>query len=214
MIQIERWSEPDHLTQNRPKWLAAFLKRRATNPKARPPSRQYGHEKIRTILHRMSGGKCFYCERKLQNVAKHVEHYIDVALNPNKAFDWNNLYFSCEKCNLEKASEKACPIADCIDPCGDVDPKRHLTFSREFIRPLNDSQLGRNTIQKYKLDRDELDHMRLRELINFYERLESFRRRNHPLTKSQKERLRSYMQRESAFSLMFQVYLQDHVDLD
>src|SRR5205823_1228658 len=101
----------------------------------------------------------------------------------------------------------------CVDPCdAAVDPADHLTFDDEFIRSKNESVRGGQTIRKYRLDRDDVDHKRVRLLRDFLKRLDEIkdaqiRDGGRPMTGAEKEVLCAYRQRERPFSLMFRVYL-------
>jgi hypothetical protein len=165
VIRLERLGVPQVLAENKDRWLAKYLEERAKDGKRRPPSAQYAHEQVVSTLEAMSCHKCFYCEQSTKQCKKEVDHYIEVAEPPDRAFDWTNLYLSCDGCN-DKLPNKTIPAADCLDPCDpSVVPAEHLTFDDELIRFR--SPRGSKTIQKYKLDRPELDHKRGRQLRLF-----------------------------------------------
>ncbi len=213
MISITRLPEPTILDRKKEKWLAAYLRKRETNPQSRPFSSQYGHQEIRETLAAMSFHKCFYCERKLVETKGQVDHYIEVKEAPKLAFDWNNLYLSCPECNSKKISHRKAPVSECLDPCKPAEnPADHLTFEGEYISPRPASQKGAKTIQKYKLDRGNLNHLRGRQLRKFMETLLKLRDRQirdggRSLTDSEKELLASFKEPHHAFSLMFRSYL-------
>ncbi|MDI6793175.1 MAG: HNH endonuclease [bacterium] len=214
MISIERLPEPAILTKKKEKWLAAYLAKRPANP--RPPSSQYGHRDIRDTLGAMSFNKCFYCECKLgtaKDERGEIDHYIEVEEEPRLAFDWDNLYLSCHDCNSKKLPNTSIPVSDCLDPCDlSEDTSAHLTFNDECIRPRNGSQKGAGTIQKYSLDRDELDHLRVKQIKNFERLLRGLLERQiqdgrDSLAPQEKEAIESFKEPCHAFSLMFRVYL-------
>lgn len=211
MISIERLPEPLILTENKEKWLTAYLKKRANISTARLPAHQYGHQEIRNTLRAMSRGKCSYCEYKLAEREDEVDHYIEVREKPELAFDWGNLYLSCQGCNRKKVGE--IPVSDCLDPCDlSEDPAKHLTFDDEYIRPRNASPKGARTIQKYRLDRDELDYLRGKQLRRFHQNLDVLRKRQiqdggRAPIQQEKEAIYSFEKPHHAFSLMFKVYL-------
>jgi uncharacterized protein (TIGR02646 family) len=213
VIPITRLREPAKLSENKEKWLAAYLKRRQNKPGLRPNSRQYGHPEIRSFLEAMSFNKCFYCERKLDETGSQIDHYIEVAENPTLAFDWRNLYLSCPDCNRKKLPNTTIPVSDCLDPCDPSEnPIEHLTFDREVIRPKTGSLKGSKTVQKYRLDRENLNYLRLRHLQKFRDVLlalkeHQIRDGGRPLTQLEKEALVSFKEPQHVFSLMFSVYL-------
>ena len=192
--------------------MAAFLRKRAVGPSVRPNSRQYGHKEIRSVLFSMSHGKCYYCERKLREEDGEVEHFVGVATEPELAFDWPNLYLSCRSCNQAKR-RRTYAVNECLDPCNpDVPPEEYLTFDDEYVRPKNNSEAGRKTIQKYRLDRDELDHLRVKQLHRFERFLrmlqEKKRASGNPITKDELAQVARFGRPEHEFSLMFRVYLE------
>lgn len=213
MIPVTRVPEPSILTENKDRWTARYLEQHAKNPKKRPLHAQYAHPRIVEALEGMSAHKCFYCEQSTKQVRPTVDHHIESSLAPEYAFEWLNLYLACYGCNLGKPDNRSIPVIECIDPCAQgVLPQEHLTFEAETIRARNESDLGRRTIQKYRLDRPELDLMRCKLLNRFLEvvhEIEVAMRRDarHTATEAEKERLRAFRSRDQPFSLMFRVYL-------
>lgn len=211
MIPIEREPEPQILAQKKVEWLDAFLAKRSTSPKTRPDPSKYAHPAIKDALRRMSHGKCFYCESKPDDGTE-VDHHVEVADEPSRAFTWENLYLSCHRCNQAKKT-KHVALAECVDPCArGADPSAHLTFDDELIRPKNDSPRGRATIRKYKLDDPLLDLQRsraLRELERARARIQDRRvvQGGRPLTTDERELLMSFALPERPFSLMLRVAL-------
>lgn len=102
----------------------------------------------------------------------------------------------------------------CINPCDStVRPSDHLTFDGEFIRARDNSVLGVATIKKYHLDRDELDHKRLKQLQVFDRTLIDILEKRisdggRPLSDGELELLRRFRQPDHPFSLMFSVTLE------
>lgn len=208
MIHLDRSPEPKCLSENGERWLKVFL----DNKPSRPDPRQYGHREVRDALHAMSFNKCFYCEQKLGENEAEVEHFVEISTRPELAFTWTNLYLSCRGCNQAKRGRSPA-LSDCLDPCSSShDPADHLTFSDEYIRPRAGSELGAKTIQKYRLDRDELTYKRVRALHRFEQFLRGLRERGLNLTDVDRERIDSFAARDHEFSLMFRVYL-DGVNL-
>lgn len=213
MIPIKRLPEPDVFTRNKDRWRATFLEQRATNSQKRPSSRQYAHPDIVSTLEAMSHHKCFYCEQSTKQTRREVDHYIEVAEDPSRAFDWANLYLSCWECNHHKQPHRAIPVTDCLDPCDpEVHPSEHLTFEDELIQAQAGSARGLATIKKYGLDRPDLDHKRLRQLRVFHRTLDQIRRiqideGRKNMSEQEISLLRRFEQPDFPFSLMFSAYL-------
>ncbi|WP_437607305.1 HNH endonuclease [Sorangium sp. So ce834] len=216
MIPIKRLPAPDVLARNEDRWRTAFLEQRAKDPQKRPSSKQYAHPDIVSTLEAMSHHKCFYCEQSTKQTRREVDHYIDVAEDPTRAFMWTNLYLACWECNHQKQPHRAVPVTDCLDPCApDTQPSAHLMFEKELIRAREGSAQGLATIKKYRLDRKDLDHKRLKQLQLFNEVLVRIKDAQiadgrKDMNDDEKALLRSFCQPDFSFSLMFQVYLERH----
>lgn len=165
MVPLERGPSPQVLVDKVAEWTADYVARRQISPTLRPRKERYRHEQVLTELRRMSGGKCFYCERKLSESEEQVDHHLEVAERPELAFAWSNLYLACAECNNQKAPNTQIAVTACVDPCEPgARPAEHLAFDDERIEPCDGSSRGRDTIRKYRLDRQELDLARARVL--------------------------------------------------
>jgi uncharacterized protein (TIGR02646 family) len=214
MIRLTRFAaEPRVLAEKKVEWLAAYKLALVINPKKHPHSSQYAHKEVVDALERMSFHKCFYCEQSTKECGKEIDHFIEVAEDPDGAFVWTNLYLSCGPCN-KKLPNRTVPVTDCLDPCDPtVEPREHLTFEKEQIRSRNGSVRGRETIRKYKLDRADLDLKRSRMLHLLNDTaLAILRKMNadgrHVMTLDESEVLHSFCQPEHPFSLMFTVQME------
>jgi hypothetical protein len=209
VIPLRRTNEPRVLAENRDKWLEKFREKRAATPGHRPPSSQYAHEDIVLALEAMSFKKCFYCEALAES--REVDHYVEVAEQPERAFIWENLYLSCKLCQ-SKARHQEIAVTDCLDPCDPaVAPRDHLDFIDEQIRAKNDSPVGSSTIRKYRLHDDRHDHRRLKQLKlllkEHNEILRTAMAEHREMTAAERTSLRRYRSREHPYSLMFDIYL-------
>lgn len=163
MIHIDRLSAPQILV-DRAVQRQDDLNAKTPAP-ARPDAKKYGNPAIRLTLDSMSSTKCFYCETKLKGAPKEIDHFIEFAIDRQGAYRWDNLYLSCVNCN-NKFDENAISTTVCLDPCvhTNAEIEADLTFQDEVILPNNDSDRGRQTIKKYKLDTAHLDYLRMRDL--------------------------------------------------
>ena len=167
MRTVERPAKPNVLRDHADEWTDAF---RASG-KPRPDSRRYAHPEIKRSLNDSSHGKCFYCESLLLpregGLSSQVDHRRGVQ-PPERAYDWDNLYLSCDRCNQAKKGRSDIAIEQTLDPCDrSVDPAEHLDARLDFARPWSDSPLGRKTIDKLGLNSPELLLLRSRWLGEF-----------------------------------------------
>lgn len=137
-----------------------------------------------------------------------------MAEHPELAFHWPNLYLACAGCN-RKLPNTSIPAGDCLDPCdASAPPPEHLTYDDEFIRAKAGSTRGHRTIQKYRLDRAELDLKRGRQLRLFLKAVIGIQsamlaEQRTSMNDDEKDLLRRFRQPDQPFSLMFAVYTRD-----
>lgn len=206
MRQINRLPKPAILIAREVQWLEIMINKDLN----RPDPTKYGNPAIRRDLNTMSSTKCFYCETSLKGQPREIDHFIEVSINRNLSYTWENLYLSCSNCN-DKLNENVISTRLCLDPClhTDVEIQQELTFKDEVILPLDDSIIGRNTITKYRLDSYELDMLRIKQLQIVNKMVIAILQANSGgIPEGHKRTLRSYMQRETQYSLMFKVYLE------
>jgi hypothetical protein len=204
MIGVTRLAEPAILAEKKAEWQAKYDAKRATNPIARPESKQYAHHQIVETLETMSHGKCFYCEADGRMT---VDHYVEVTERGDLVFVWENLYLACPDCQA-KVPNTSIPVADCVDQCDPaMNPADHLKFDAEYISFR--TPRGEQTIKKYRLKRDPLvsDRRRMLQLFNA-ELIEISKTAGwQNMSAADRERLLRYRQPDSPFSLMFAAYL-------
>ncbi len=212
MRYIDRLPKPAILLKKEKEWLSKFL----NSDKKRPDSNKYAHKDIRQQLASMSYHKCFYCERKLKNEPREVDHYIEVSEDRSLAFDWNNLYLACNNCN-NKISNTTIPVADALNPCmhSDHDIESHITFEDEFITTKNNSTIGLKTIQKFRLDSELLDKKRIDQIKQFQKVLikiqsNMIQEKRMKMTVVERECLVRFKQEDQPFSLMFRILLKQY----
>lgn len=79
---------------------------------------KYDSQDVWDALNRVFHKKCYICETKEpQDI--NVEHFIPHQGDEDLKFDWNNLYFSCGRCNNIKLA-KYDGLIDCCDTNVDV----------------------------------------------------------------------------------------------
>ena len=209
MRYLKRLAEPDILIKKKKEWTEKFI----ISGKKRPDSSKYAHQKIKDTLFAMSYTKCFYCEAKLKREPKEIDHFIEVSEDKSLAFEWDNLFLACDNCN-RKIPNRSISVSDVLNPCEDSDEeiRQHIDFEDEQIRPLTEK--GNQTIQKFRLDSELLDHRRLKQWQYFVKELvviqETALQNGRKINENERERLRRYAKSDSSYSLMFIKTLQKH----
>ncbi len=148
----------------------------------------YGHETVKSLLRTIQHEKCCFCERKEE--IGDVEHFRPKAAYRQKrgeqrsqvgyywlAYDWNNLFFCCPKCN-RRYKENLFPLADeskrakshsddiCsekplfINPQKD-NPEYYIEYHGITPHSINNNPKGKITIKETGINRPFLDERRL-----------------------------------------------------
>lgn len=156
MIKIQRASCPTCLDKNDDEFVEL----------------DYRRPDVLSTLLVMQHRKCCYCEKSIGDLSSteiDVDHFIpknsckDSADNYlwHKANKWENLLYACKTCNSRKSSKYPYNPSTgehvIINPSENIDPEDHIGFitNDEIIVDYlekNGSQLGRNTIEKLKLN--------------------------------------------------------------
>lgn len=135
MHNIKRYNEPAILSDNKIKWtteLMLEIENQGAYSKVEDSfKKRYKQDEVSKTLKEMNGGGyCYYCEQKIGKTDyAHIEHYKPKSQFPELSFEWENLHYSCNKCNIKKGTKwnQDHPI---LDPCDDdTDIDKHLSYS-------------------------------------------------------------------------------------
>lgn len=210
MRHIKRFPKPEILEKKAVEWTNHFV----ASDKKRPDNSKYAHAEIRTQLNSMSFHKCFYCETILEEGTGEIDHYVEVTERRDLAYEWENLNLTCQNCN-KKVPNTSIAVTDALNPClhTDEEIEQHLTFIDEVIKAKNNSLLGLNTIQKFRLDK--ANHLRSRQLHHFKDRLLEIQENQikdggRKMTEEEMQKLKVFAQADYSFSLMFRLLLKKH----
>lgn len=109
--------------------------RNGSTPMSLANKRKYDSKDVWEELNKVFHKKCYICETsEPQDI--NVEHFVPHQGDENLKFDWNNLYFSCGRCNNIKLS-KYDDLLDCCDPTTDVvRAVKHLPPSTPYAKHL------------------------------------------------------------------------------
>lgn len=97
--------------------------------------KKYDSKDVLDALEKVFHKKCYICET-LEPEDINVEHFVPHKGDKNLEYDWNNLYFSCGRCNNIKLA-KYDDLLNCCDP--DIDVVRaikHLPPSTPYAKKL------------------------------------------------------------------------------
>lgn len=209
MRHIDRIYKPDILVRKEKEWTEKFIQ----SGLSRPSSKQYAHKDIIDALMNISHGKCFYSEKKVVGLPKEIDHLIEVSIDKSKAFDWDNLYLSTKECNDGRPNESQISKMEVLDPCIDSDEEiqHNLSFDNEDAVPVDNSEKGRKTILKFKLNNEQLLFQRLKHLQKITSIALGFNKSREKegrlgFNEREKQILRDFANRDKEFSLMSEVF--------
>ncbi|MBS1626000.1 MAG: hypothetical protein JST83_18410 [Bacteroidetes bacterium] len=180
---------PKHLTKRRKKGLKVLMAALKANPLAdlKFDSDIYGDAAVKKVLKKAQKNKCCFCEKKQVDEYGQVEHfrpkggYLEIVPRDTKeklskpgyywlAYDWQNLFFVCGPCNLNKGNlfplndpkqraKKNSPLTSekplIIDPGINFDFQTHFTFD-ESGHIYGQTVYGKNTVEACQLNRETL----------------------------------------------------------
>jgi uncharacterized protein (TIGR02646 family) len=93
---------PAALALNRKDWTERW-KRIAAAGKGGDWATKKAKTALKTPLLALTWGKCAFCEGRLGSQSyPQVEHYLSRRVDPDRAFEWKNLFPVCQMCNASK----------------------------------------------------------------------------------------------------------------
>lgn len=110
------------------------------------------HADIVAGLRRDAKSKCMYCESFMEDVSYGaVEHIAPKSRFPERALDWDNLGYCCQRCNTSKGAYWSDEIdLRILDPYKD-DLKQHFVFSGPALFARGGDSRGVVTLHKLKM---------------------------------------------------------------
>ncbi|WP_054177723.1 HNH endonuclease [Trabulsiella odontotermitis] len=156
MIKLERPAKPQVLVDNAAEWtrnlmsLVAKYKEYKKIPEKEKEAilKYYRHPDIKEALRKSSFDKCAFCEGIPGKTGfAEIEHFYPKSDYTDKAFEWDNLLYSCKQCNNNKLSHDTMrePI---INPY-DIDPQGAFTYQDIMIYPVDGplKEVAKKTIE-------------------------------------------------------------------
>lgn len=103
MMKIQRLPAPDLLLQNFQKWAKRYKERRDINIKARFYWNRGIDKLILPILMLMTQEHCSFCDGfPIETTGDSIEHFRPKAQFPLLSYNWENLFYCCDKCQISK----------------------------------------------------------------------------------------------------------------
>lgn len=129
MIRLTKVARPTILEKNAAKWTKDLLQAIARGEDDLSyRASKYNHIEIKEALKTETYRKCAYCESKHLHVTYgDIEHVIPKSVEPERAFDWNNLTLACDICNTKKGA-----ASGLVDPYSDT-PSEEFEFEGPMI---------------------------------------------------------------------------------
>ena len=96
---------PALVTRKSAQWTARWRKMHAAGSRG-DWATQAAKQALRDPLHKMTHGKCAYCEGQLDAQSfQQIDHYVSRKVDPDRVFEWRNLLPICQVCNVRKGHQ-------------------------------------------------------------------------------------------------------------
>lgn len=206
MIRLYKNDMPEVLTKNYKLWTDDLLQEVEINgERIKSFEARYRHKTIKEAVKKETCGKCAYCESAVSAASfGDIEHIIPKSKVREKTFEWENLTFSCQKCNNKKLDyhSEEYPL---INPYVQ-EPSNHIQYLGPVLFPKD--CIGKLTVDKIELNRVELLENRKRRL----EKLKNLKKihdraMDESLKKQLAKEMQSYTEPCEEYSFMFSEYL-------
>ena len=157
MIKLNRPSKPKELEDNEQQLTDEYLIscNKVEKGEIKYKKRVWDKDYIRTPLHKMSYGKCAYCETRSGSLE--IEHFLCRSKHAELVVRWTNLLLACHECNNKWKHEIDCEKEPIIDPSKE-NPKDYLVFKELLFMPRDRfNKIAYNTIEIFQYNtRDDL----------------------------------------------------------
>ncbi len=162
MHKFERGEEPEGLKKAR-------KQRRSWDEFAKTSARG----ELAKCLYERQDRRCAYCDMSIKTLEDgHIEHLERRSDAPNRALDWENLFFSCRRqdsCGIYKDAKFKEPVDSrrIVDPSKE-DPLEFFTYTEtgEMIADKRDDEKAETTIKVFNLNAQRLKNARSRAYRN------------------------------------------------
>lgn len=171
MIALQKLEEPRSLQRNRERWTQELLEAIDSGDEKLISRRKkkYNQPDVKDQLKRETQQKCAYCESRITVVAHgDIEHVTPKSIEPERAFEWQNLTFACQICNQNKTDKEDM-----------FDPYNNAMAEIAFLAPpilVGRSVKTQKTIIQLDLNRSELIEDRTAHIKDFSLALEAIDR--------------------------------------
>jgi len=178
VISLEKGRAPSILELKGAAWTRAYVD--AVNSALPSRPERWRHREIIEALREEAGARCIYCEAAIEDVSyPHVDHIAPKSLFPERAHQWENLAWACERCNKAKGDFYSENVG-LLNPFED-DPLEHLNFVGGMVFPRIGRQRGKITTLKLRLNRSGLLKSRARRLDELQTLVEQWSAAEEPL---------------------------------
>lgn len=172
----------------------------------------YKHATNKGALKAASSDKCMYCESKISHIDfAHIEHYKPKADDkfPELEFVWDNLGYSCPKCNNQK-SDKFHNDFPYIDPYHD-EPDNYFYAAGSWLFVKNGCERAELSIHDIGLNRAELLEKRFEKITEIQKAITAcYRTRNVSLRALALEELKREADKDKEYSFFIEALISAH----
>ena len=171
----------------------------------------YKHPINKKALKDSSYDKCMYCESKISHIDYgDVEHIKPKSKYPALEFEWENLGYSCTKCNRKYKNDNYDEQAPYINPYNE-EPENFIMSNGAILFPFQGNERGEITIVRLGLNRPELVEQRYNRIQEIDKAIKAcFRTSNEILKQNALDELKKEAYRDKEYSLVIKTLLKQH----
>lgn len=165
MHRVTRNKAPLRLIEKDKEWKNSLKENTKLEPDWAEFSKTVVKKETIAALEEMYKGCCCYCESKIKSTSyPEIEHFKPKSKYKELYFDYNNLHYSCKRCNLAKGSHYSYNL---LNP-GEDDPEEYIRYIGELAVSIDNNKRGTEMINVVKLnERADLKEERIRYLNEF-----------------------------------------------
>lgn len=165
MHRVQRNKGPLKLSKKDKEWKNSLKLDSSLKPNWEKFSKTVVKKETIVMLEEMYKGCCCYCESKIKSTSyPEIEHFKPKSKYPELCFDYNNLHYSCKRCNIAKGSYYS---DDIISP-SDENPEEYIRYIGELAVSTDNNKRGITMIDVIKLnERSDLKDERIKYLNEF-----------------------------------------------
>jgi len=171
----------------------------------------YKHPDNKVALKASTFDKCMYCESKITHIDYgDIEHIKPKSKYPLLKFQWNNLGFSCTRCNRQFKNDNYNESIPFLNPY-DEEPSDYIIVNGSMLFPKQGNERGDLSINGLGLNRPELIEKRQEKINEIDKAIKAcFRTKNKLLRDNALNELKKESNNDKEYSMVIKSLFLNH----